>query len=77
MTKDNKCQMQLTERQLETIEEVLHETTLFYCNLCNKWFESKEEALKHYEPRIIENIFNGDEPEFELYCDHSAGSETA
>lgn len=72
-----KSQVKLTERQLEAIDDVLHETTLFYCNLCDKWFETKEDALKHYQPEIFPNFTTDGEPDFELYCDHSAGSQTA
>jgi len=66
---DDITTISLTEEQLSAVEDNSHETTLWYCDFCSKWFESKEDLLKHY-------IFpNPDTPE--IYCDFKAGSETA
>jgi len=61
--------LRLSEDQLDAIEDNSHETTLWYCDFCSKWFENKEDLIKHY--------FFPDSDPYSIYCDHSAGQETA
>jgi len=58
----------LTDEQLECVEDLFHETTLWFCQGCDKWFESQDDLYEHYGFSKETFTYNGKEIPKNYFC---------
>jgi len=68
----------LTDIQLELVDDIFHETTLWFCHGCDKWFENKDDLFDHYGFSKETFMYNGKQIPKNYFCkDTGKGKETA